>query len=228
MCGDLLMSAADVVTIDGPAGVGKTTLARSVAEKMGIAYLDTGAMFRCLAMKLGAGAENLSPEVLREKSSSCRFTLSGSGASSVLACDGIPIGAEVRTEEVGMLASRVAAVPVVREILKERQREIASAVSLVVEGRDMGTVVFPSARHKFFLDARAEVRAQRRFLDLQARGQSPDLEKLICSIRERDTLDRTRAVAPLRPASDAIIIDTSDLDIQGVLQCILQHISDKK
>ncbi len=218
------MSAERVVTLDGPAGVGKTTLARAVAAHLGVPYLDTGAMFRCLALKLGAGAEERAPEKLRAQCAAWRFSLSGSGDASVLSCNGVAIGQEVRTEAVGMLASRVAAVPVVREILKEAQRAIAGQTALVVEGRDMGTVVFPQARYKFFLDARPEVRALRRLHELEARGERPDINALTAQIRARDEQDRSRAVAPLRPAADAVLVDTSDLDIDGVLACILRHI----
>lgn len=213
-----------VVTLDGPAGVGKTTLARAVAERLGVPYLDTGAMFRCLALKLGPGAEQRDPQVLRSQSAAWLFSLSGKGNTSILCCNAIPIGQEVRTEEVGMLASKLAAVPVVRDVLKEAQRTIANHTALVVEGRDMGTVIFPAARYKFFLDARPEVRALRRLRDLQARGEHPDLAALTAQIRARDIMDRNRAVAPLRPAADAVLVDTSDLDAAGVLERILEHI----
>lgn len=213
-----------VVTLDGPAGVGKTTLARAVAERLGVPYLDTGAMFRCLALKLGPGAEQRDPQILRSQSAAWLFSLSGKGNTSILCCNAIPIGQEVRTEEVGMLASKLAAVPVVRDVLKEAQRTIANHTALVVEGRDMGTVIFPAARYKFFLDARPEVRALRRLRDLQARGEHPDLTALTAQIRARDTMDRNRTVAPLRPAADAVLVDTSDLDAAGVLERILEHI----
>lgn len=219
------MSGRKVVTLDGPAGVGKTTLARTVAGRLGVPYLDTGAMFRCLALKLGPGAETLSAEELRARCAACTFSLSGSGDTSVLSCNGVPIGQEVRTEQVGLLASRLAAVPVVRELLKEAQRAIAGQTDVVVEGRDMGTVVFPEARHKFFLDARPEVRALRRLRELEARGERPDLAALTEQIRLRDEMDRSRAAAPLRPAEDAVLVDTSDLDIDGVLACILEYIA---
>ena len=214
-----------VVTLDGPAGVGKTTLARRVAEGLGISYLDTGAMFRCMALKLGAGAETLPEEELRSRCTKWAFTLSGLGQQSTLFCNGEAVRGEVRTEAVGMLAARIATVPVVREILRATQRGIGEQSPLVAEGRDMGTVVFPDARFKFFLDADPEVRAMRRLHDLESRGQSADLTTLTEQIRQRDALDRNRAVAPLRPARDALIVDTSQLDIEGVLGVILHHIN---
>ena len=151
-----------IVTLDGPAGVGKTTLARSVAAKLGVAYLDTGAMFRTLGLKFGEEVDRTDPRVLAEEARGLRFELTGSGAETVLHCNGKAVGSEIRTEEVGMLAARVGAVPEIREVLKEQQRRIGAATSLVAEGRDMGTVVFPGAPYKFFLDASPEVRAGRR------------------------------------------------------------------
>ena len=214
-----------VVTLDGPAGVGKTTLARRVAEGLGLSYLDTGAMFRCMALKLGAGAETLPEEELRTRCAQWTFTLTGLGQQSTLFCNGEAVRGEVRTEAVGMLAARIATVPVVREILRTTQRAIGEHSPLVAEGRDMGTVVFPEARFKFFLDAAPEVRAMRRLHDLEARGQSADRASLTEQIRQRDALDRNRAVAPLRPAQDSLIIDTSHLDIEGVLGVMLHHIN---
>lgn len=214
-----------VVTLDGPAGVGKTTLARRMAESLGLAYLDTGAMFRCIALKLGPGAEKLPKEDLRGRCAQWTFTLGGMGQQSTLFCNGVAVRGEVRTEEVGMLAARIATVPAVRDILRQTQRAIGEMSPLVAEGRDMGTVVFPDARFKFFLDAAPEVRAMRRLRDLEERGEAAELTSLTEQIRQRDALDRNRAVAPLRPAPDALIVDTSHLDIEGVLGVMLHHIN---
>ena len=216
-----------VVTLDGPAGVGKTTLARNVAEALGVFYMDTGAMFRTLALRLGSGAEQLPAESLREACRQWTFSLEGGGGHTRLLCNGAVVGDEIRTEEVGMLASRIAAVPVIRDILLEAQRALAEAGPLVAEGRDMGTVVFPQARHKFFLDAAPEVRAQRRLLELRQRGMDADVNELAAQIRIRDALDRNRAVAPLRPAQEAILVDTSHLGIAEVQEVILRHIRER-
>ncbi|MDO5484303.1 MAG: (d)CMP kinase [Desulfovibrionaceae bacterium] len=214
-----------IVTLDGPAGVGKTTLARRMAQSLGLAWLDTGAMFRCLALKLGSGAENLPEADLRGRCAAWHFSLSGAGSDTVLACNDCPVGDEIRTEGVALLASRIAAIPTVREILRDAQQAMGRAFPLVAEGRDMGTVVFPQARFKFFLDADPEVRAMRRLRDLEARGEKADLAVLAAQIRQRDEMDRNRAVAPLRPASDALVVDTSHLNIDGVLDAMLGHIN---
>lgn len=214
-----------VITLDGPAGVGKTTLAKRMADSLNVSYMDTGAMFRCWALKLGAGAEHLPEEDLRQQCAAWPFTLTGSGAGTTLVCAGQPVRHEVRTEAVGMLAARLATVPTIRDLLKEAQQAMGAHIPLVVEGRDMGTVVFPQARFKFFLDASPEVRAMRRLRELEQRGERPELSELTGQIRQRDSLDRNRAVAPLRPAADAVLVDTSTLDIDGVLGVMMHHIS---
>ena len=216
-----------IVTLDGPAGVGKTTLARQVAQRLGLAWLDTGAMFRSLALRLGPGADTLPENIQRASCAQWQFSLSGVGADTVLSCNGTPIGNEIRTEGVALLASRIATLPVVRQCLLQAQQEMGRRFPLVAEGRDMGTVVFPTARFKFFLDASPEVRARRRLHDLASRGEQADLQTLAEQIRQRDELDRNRPVAPLRPAPDALLLDTSELDIPGVLQRLLEHIRAK-
>lgn len=214
----------NIVTLDGPAGVGKTTLAKRVAQALGIAYLDTGAMFRTLGWKLGADAASLSEAELTARLAAFSFSLSGSGADTVLSVNGTPVGQEIRTEDVGMLASIVAKLPAVRTALKAAQQAMGAATPLVAEGRDMGTVVFPEARCKIFLDASPQERARRRFDQLVAMGETPDLEALTEQIRQRDDQDRNRAIAPLKPAEDAVIVDTTSLDIDGVFNEIMRHV----
>jgi cytidylate kinase len=213
-----------IITLDGPAGVGKTTLARLVAEALDVAYLDTGAMFRVTALKLGQGAWDLSGDVLAARLEGITFDLTGTGLDSRLLCDGRQVGDEVRSEEAGMWASNLAARPEVRERQKAAQRAIGRRTSLVAEGRDMGTVVFPGARRKFFLDADPRIRAGRRAAQLREMGREADLEAIEAAIRARDAQDRNRAVAPLVPAGDAVVIDTSGLDLEAVFQRVMREI----
>ena len=213
-----------IITLDGPAGVGKSTLARRVAEHLHLAYLDTGAMFRIIAKTLGASGLHLPEEELAAALEKLRFSLSGSGNATVLACNGIPAGLEIRTEDISMLASEYAALPVVRAYLKTAQQTLGEAYPLVVEGRDMGTAVFPLAPYKFFLDASPETRAQRRVKQLAENGIVEELSCVVEQIKKRDDKDRNRAIAPLKPAEDAILVDTSALDIEGVFRAILAAI----
>ncbi|MDR1126199.1 MAG: (d)CMP kinase [Deltaproteobacteria bacterium] len=217
-----------VITLDGPAGVGKSTLARSLARGLGLAFLDTGAMFRCVACQLGETALELADSALAARLEKLEFSLvrppSGSGDWE-LACNGRVPGREIRGEAVGRLASRLAVRGPVREFLKLAQQELGRAYSLVAEGRDMGSVVFASACCKFFLDADPAVRARRRWLQLREQGVGgtdlPSPEEIERQIRERDQQDRSRTLAPLRPAEDAVIVDTSDLGLEQVLERLL-------
>ncbi|MBR4742081.1 MAG: (d)CMP kinase [Desulfovibrio sp.] len=212
-----------VVTIDGPAGVGKTTLAQQLATKLGFAYMDTGAMFRALALYLGdfqKNAINLETELTKYT-----FSLHGSGEQTRLLCNNKPLGQEIRTEEVGMRASSLATIACVRRYLSHVQRTLGATTKLVAEGRDMGTVIFPTAQFKFFLDATPEIRAQRRLNDPKVKQEGVCLEELTRAIQKRDEQDRNRSLSPLKPAPDAIIIDTSTLNIEEVLNLMLHHIN---
>ena len=217
-----------IVTLDGPAGVGKTTVARALAERLDIAYLDTGAMFRSVAYTFGEGGWELPVDKLVPELNRLDFDLEGVGPSSELLLNGLPLSAEIRSEQVGLWASHLGRIPVVRDFLRRNQQAIGRTTSLVVEGRDMGSVVFPEAPFKFFLDASTEIRAQRRFEQLQALGMHEDLERIAAQIRIRDDQDRNRSIAPLKPAADAIIIDTGPLDATGVVEQILAIIRSKQ
>lgn len=210
------MDTPFIITLDGPAGVGKSTLAKRLADRFGIAYLDTGAMFRGTAWKLGENAWDWDGEKLEEALKGLEFSLSGSGSNSTLSLNGTPLTDEIRTETVGMWASNMAKIPAVREFQKITQRSIGNTTSLIAEGRDMGTVIFPQAPCKFFLDADLEERARRRFEQLKGMGKPAEMAELIEQISKRDDQDRNRKVAPLKPAEDSILVDTTHLDIDGV------------
>ena len=236
------MPAHTIITLDGPAGVGKSTLAKALARELELPFLDTGAMYRCVAHALGSGALSLDGPALAARLEGMDFDLTGSGDNSLLACNGQTPGNEIRTEQVGALASKFAARPEVRDFLKTAQQRLGGRSSLVAEGRDMGTVVFPQAARKFFLDADPLVRARRRQLQLleqqgasghgpeaaanraaPAPGSEEELKHIEAQIRERDHQDRNRAIAPLRPAEDAIIVDTSSLSLDEVLAKLLEY-----
>ncbi|WP_207262808.1 (d)CMP kinase [Desulfovibrio sp. Huiquan2017] len=219
------MGDALIVTIDGPAGVGKSTMAKRLARLLGIPYLDTGAMFRSVAWKLGPGAWEWPEARLEAALDDFEYGLSGVGEDSVLSLNGTPIGDEIRTEEVGMWASNIATLPVIRTFLKRAQQAMGEKYSLVAEGRDMGTVVFPDAPYKFFLDASVAERARRRFLQLRELGSPADLAALEERIAKRDAQDRNRAVAPLKAADDAMVIDTTGMDRDQVLGVLKEAVA---
>lgn len=213
-----------VITLDGPAGVGKSTLAKRVADHAGVAYLDTGAMFRIIAKRLGAAGLELPPAVLAAELEKLSFSLSGVGNETTLACNGIVAGQELRSEEIGSLASQFAQLPPVRAFLKKAQQSLGEKYDLVAEGRDMGTAVFPGAKHKFFLDAPAKIRAMRRAEQLRQSGVDADPATITAQIAERDHRDKNRAIAPLKPADDAILIDTAHHGIDEVFNAIVSRL----
>lgn len=215
-----------IVTLDGPAGVGKTTLAKRVAAHLGVAFLDTGAMFRAVAYKLGEGAWECADEMLCDNLAAIVFSLRGTGAETELLADGEPLGEGIRTEKVGLWASNLATRSVIRAFLKKAQQELGARNSLVCEGRDMGTVVFPDAPYKFFLDASPEERARRRYRQLKEQGQSADLDQITLQLRIRDAQDRNRPLAPLKPADDAQVIDTTERDVDEVFKAIVSGIKE--
>jgi cytidylate kinase len=218
------MQIPNIITLDGPAGVGKSSLARQLAEKEGLPFLDTGAMFRCIALHFGVQGLELDEETLEIRLQKLDFSLQGIGNHSILLCNGKAPGNEIRTETIGALASKFATLPAVREFTKAKQQEIGSKFSLVAEGRDMGTVVFPQARRKFFLDADPRVRAIRRQKQLAEQGRNEDLDTLEYQIRLRDNQDRNRAIAPLKSTDDAIIVDTSNLNMQETLEVLIKNL----
>jgi cytidylate kinase len=218
----------NIITIDGPSGVGKSSVSRKIAAATGFTYLDTGAMYR------GVGLYVLQQGISLDDTKSIAEKLPELELKLLPAADeesdvGVLINGEdvtdaIRTQEMAMVASKVSALPVVREMLTRIQRGYGDNGSIVAEGRDTGTVVFPKAAYKFYLDAKPEERAKRRVLQCQARGVEANLQQILTLIIERDKNDSERAVAPLKKAQDAIRIDTTDLTIPEVVDEILRGI----
>jgi CMP/dCMP kinase len=214
-----------IITIDGPAGSGKSTIARLLAEQLGLDSLDTGAMYRIVAWVLHKQKkENLSGEALVLFLRDLDFVIEGSGAGQKVRVQGIEVSREIRTPEISRLASAVSMKPEVRSVLAERQKALGRQGSLIAEGRDMGTVIFPKAEYKFFLNASLGVRARRRFEELIQRGQRVSLDEVEREMKARDRQDQERTLSPLCPAQDAWVIDTSHLSIEEVVQSIRSRI----
>ena len=217
-----------VITIDGPAAAGKSTTARAVARRLGCLYLDSGAMYRAFALKaerLGLFA-SLDGRIERlARDTVIGFT--GPKDDPTVVLDGEPLRDEIRTPRVSELASQVATIPAVRARMSELQRSIAAKESLVAEGRDMGTVLFPDAPVKIFLDASVDERARRRQKELTARGIESALANVKAEIEQRDRRDRERILAPLVPASDAIVVDTSGMSVEQQVDAVLKAVEEK-
>ncbi len=219
---------ANVITVDGPSGAGKGTLCMRIAKKLGYHILDSGAIYRVLALAALKNNTDLTDESALEVLAAdldIQFIADGELVSVYL--DGENVSAKLREEKTGDTASKVAAFPAVRQALLERQKAFKIAPGLVADGRDMGTVVFPEAPVKIFLDASAEERAKRRLKQLQNQGINVNFAHLLAEIKERDHRDRNREVAPLRPAEDALVLDSTDISIDEVVEKALAYI-DKK
>ena len=213
-----------IITIDGPAGAGKSTLAQGLSRRLKWAYLDTGALYRALAVSATRrGIDGNDQLAIENLAQSLNITIqTAPGGSTATWVDGQDLTLELRTPEISQLASIVSAWPGVRASLLELQKSIGAQGQVVVEGRDMGTVVFPESALKFFLSAKAETRASRRHMELVANGHKVDLEEILAEVIKRDEADKNRAVAPLKAAPDAIIIDSTTLNIDQVLEIMLQ------
>ena len=217
------------VAIDGPSGAGKSTLARALAKELGFVYVDTGAIYRSVgyfARQRGvepgdaAAVEALLPEIRLEM-------LYGEDGLQHMILNGQDVTEEIRLPEISMYASKVSAIPAVRAFLLEMQRDMARQHSVIMDGRDIGTVVLPGADIKIFLTATAEDRAHRRFLELQERGTPQPYEKLLSEMRERDANDAARAAAPLRAAEDAVFLDTTGNTFQQSFDLLLRTIKER-
>lgn len=214
-----------VVAIDGPAGAGKSTIARQVAGKLGFAYIDTGAMYRAVTWKLLQTGEAFSPAVAGELAQRIRIVFVPEGEINRVLVDGTEVTRAIRSIEVTSLVSKVAAVPAVREAMVAQQRRMGMEGGIVMDGRDIGTVVFPAAQCKIFLTASVEERALRRGKELAAKGEAVNYEQLRTAIARRDKEDSERAVSPLRQAEDAIYLDTTEMDITQVTEEILRLVN---
>ena len=217
------------IAIDGPAGAGKSTLARALARELGYLYVDTGAIYRTVALRAReAGADPSDPEQVAPllEDLDLRMDYGGDGVQRMY-LSGRDVTETIRENEVSALASQVAALPAVREFLLEFQRKQAREHDVVMDGRDIGTVVLPQAGVKIFLTAAPEARARRRTAELLQRGQDADFDEILREIRQRDEQDENRPVAPLRQAEDAALLDTTNLDLKGSLEALLTLVRER-
>ena len=217
-----------IVTIDGPSGGGKSTVSRALAAKLHFTYLDTGAMYRAVAYQCREqGVDLANSEQLAALLQTIQIELlpPAAGEDDVrVLVDGKEVGALLRTQEMGLLASQVSALPQVRKTLTRLQQKIGESGQIVAEGRDTGTVVFPQAAWKFFLDASPEIRAHRRAEQLRGKGEAVDEQQLLAQIVKRDKDDRERTIAPLKAAPDALTIDSTGLPVEEVVRLMHEKI----
>jgi len=216
-----------IVTIDGPAGSGKSTVSKALAKRLSYLYLDTGALYRAVAYLAGKeGVSGNDEEALYDVLKSADIRLQKSGNVFQVYVNGEEVTGHLRTEEIGLMASKISALPLIREMLLPIQRKAGVSGGIVAEGRDMGTVVFPDADVKFFIEASESERIQRRFKELSNRGDGIPYGNIARDMRQRDLQDRERTVAPLRPHEEAVIIDTSSMTIAEVVEAMLGIIND--
>jgi cytidylate kinase len=212
------MSKKPVVAIDGPAGSGKSTVAKALAKRLGFTHIDTGALYRGVALLAIEAGVALEDEVsVVETARKVSFAFHQMPEGNLLHLGGRNVSRVIRTEQVSAGASKVSAFPGVRALLLDMQRDLGAKGGVVLEGRDIGTVVFPDAEVKIYLTASIDARAERRAIELEAKGESVDLEQVKKEMVIRDTQDSQRAIAPLKQAADALLVDTSGLPIDSVL-----------
>ena len=216
-----------VITIDGPAGAGKSTVSKALAKQLGYIYLDTGALYRALASKaLNKKIDLGDVTALNDLCSSTIILLKNINGEMKVYVDGEDVGDKIRTEEVGLAASKISTVSVVRQSLLQLQKEAGNNGGIVAEGRDMGSVVFPNADYKFYLDADVDERIKRRHKELLGKGISSEYQTIKDGMLDRDKQDSARMIAPLKPSADSIIIDSSNLSVSQVVQqivCLIEN-----
>ena len=215
------------VAIDGPAGAGKSTIARAAAKALGYIYVDTGALYRAVGVYvLRQGKNTKDPDAVAALLSEISVELKFLGDVQHVFLNGEDVSTEIRTPEASMAASAVSAVPAVRQFLFDLQRDIAKKNACIMDGRDIGTVVLPEAQVKIFLTASPEARAMRRYKELREKGAEDTYEQVLDDLNRRDYEDSHRAIAPLKPAADSILVDTTSLTLEGAVQKVIDTIKE--
>ena len=217
------------IAIDGPGGAGKSTVARAVAKQLGFIYVDTGAIYRAIGLKFVRTGKSFTNENIISVLPGTELSLTHIDGEQHIIIDGEDVSSLIRTQEISSAASKVSAVPEVRAFLLDLQRDIARKNNVIMDGRDVGTVILPNAEVKIFLTANVEVRARRRHRELMAKElETPDtFERVLKEVAERDKADSERATAPLNPAEDAVLVDTSDMDFEQSVQTVINIIRRK-
>ena len=216
------------IALDGPSGAGKSTVAKALAKKLGVIYVDTGALYRTIGLytkQSGVGMHDT--ERIKELLPEITLGMEFANGEQIVKLNGVNVGDTIRTGEIAMYASSVSAIPEVRAFLLETQRKIARENSVVMDGRDIGTVILPDAEVKIFMFASPEARAERRYKELIAKGENCTYESVLEDIKLRDHNDSTRATAPAIPAEDAVMLDNSGLDIDGTVDAVIEIINSK-
>ena len=216
------------VAIDGPAGAGKSTIAKAAAKKLGYIYVDTGALYRAVGVySLRNGVDTTDGGVVAKTLPSVSVELKFQDGVQHVYLNGEDVSEEIRTPQASMAASHVSAVPAVRQFLFDLQRDIAAKNNCIMDGRDIGTVVLPHAQVKIFLTASPEARAKRRFIELQAKGAKDTFEQVLADLKQRDYNDSHREVAPLKPADDSVLVDTTALTLEASVEKVIEVIKEK-
>lgn len=215
------------IAIDGPAGAGKSTIARALAAQIGFIYVDTGALYRTVGLfMLRVGVDPADAEAVVPRLDGVQIALTFSEGEQHVLLSGEDVSEAIRTPEVSMAASAVSAIPAVRAFLLSLQKELAAANNVIMDGRDIGTVILPDAQLKIFLTASPQARAQRRFAQLQEKGEAVSYDEVLRDIQKRDEQDMTRAAAPLKPAPDARLVDTSDCTLEESIARVRELVRD--